>query len=255
MTQDDGASPRAAAPGPERCRDGELYESGPVTAPDDPKQAAAWQVHRAFAARGLWPTMVSAPRGYFAEIYDAMRAESCAGDPDPDAIALGTLEALQGEVNATIDGMKAKYLVNARKVPLQMPPGGADLYANPGFEEAVRLAVTLARVMRQHGLENVVVNGLGFVAVAAPVFSHKGDCEAVFYVSHEMAKAGRRALGVGADGKRRITEEDAALVYAAMFSEHHGFPENPELVKLGDAITCPLPSAPLAPPPVARAAV
>ena len=89
-----------------------------------------------------------------------------AGAIDPDAIALGTLEALQGEVNATIDGMKAKYLVNARKVPLQMPPGGADLYENPGFEEVVRLAVTLARLMRQHGLENVVVNGLGFVAPA-----------------------------------------------------------------------------------------
>ena len=84
--------------------------------------------------------------------------------PDADAIALGTLEALQSEVNAAIDRMKAKYLVSALLVPLQMPPGGADLYENPGFEEVVRLAVSLARLMRQHGLENVVVNGLGFAS-------------------------------------------------------------------------------------------
>ena len=99
-----------------------------------------------------------------AELVDGPPAE-----PDPDAIALGTLEALQSEVNAAIDRMKAKYLVSALLVPLQMPPGGAGLYENPGFEEAVRLAVMLARHLRQHGLENVVVNGLGFVVPAVEV--------------------------------------------------------------------------------------
>ena len=167
MTQDDGTSP-GSEPGPEPVADAiarfiETYmDSGPLAGHAEGAISPRIK-HMANEVRAgaLWSRLLA----------DGLPCPGSAAwpgpaAPDADAIALGTLEALQGEVNATIDAMKAKYLVNARKVPVQMPPGGADLYENPGFEEAVRLAVTLARLMRQHGLENVVVNGLGFVAPA-----------------------------------------------------------------------------------------
>ncbi|MDO8534602.1 MAG: hypothetical protein Q7S17_07670 [Xanthobacteraceae bacterium] len=133
--------------------------------------------------------------------------EGAREDMDPDAVALGTLEALQGEINATIDGLKAKYLVNARVVPVEpaqwaedaasggkrclpaadAPPApGADLYANPGFEEAVRMAVGLARHLKQYKLEDIVVNGLGFVEPAVEAAVAAARAEVVDAALHLM---------------------------------------------------------------------